>query len=974
MITGSPRRRPIRVPWLQVVASFVVLAAFFVVVAVRLGPALVGAKTFSGVDVLTGLAPWDDRWLRETWQSPWVGDTVDSMLPSYLELRTRLLTGDLPLWSNLAGSGTPLLASTNIASLTPSTIWMLLAPTWWAIGFAKLIQLAMGLGGMTLWLRRLGTSWAAGALAGVLYCTSGFIVAWSGWLAQSGVAATIPLLFWAIERFIALRTVKAALLLSLIVAWLLLGGFPAVAGHALYAGAAYFLVRCTVEHRLLGWRRVATTIAGGTAAVLLGIGLSAVQVVPLLMSLAGTDTDYRNDQFDREQPVRSLLSVALPRIFNFGGGPANGYGPDTNPIEAYAFLGLGAVALALLAVLAGRFHGVARGAVPTLAMVGALAAALVWKHGFWTDWLSDVPVFAGNDAGRLRDLVALTGCALAGIGFNLLFLQDLPQRVRRRLVTGAWVIVGTATTALLLVWRTYENVVDGRILAGDAGLAVVGALLVAIAFTLALGRAAGPAGEPPADRPAAPAVRPGRRSRALLAVTLAGFAAVTGAQALSSTEYFWPLSDTDDFYPRTPGVDAAAAATGSSRALAGDGTFFGSSATAHGIRTLTGHSFLAPTWADVLLALDPDAVTPPGRTPTNPRVRSPLVDPTAPNPLLDRLAVSALILRPENRIPGPTVDRAGRPRDPAATSSKVDLLERVHHRGERTGVSRHAHRAGPAGGHGAGGRPGRRRAAWHRDHCHGPRRSRHAGRHRHLDPQRMENGMGPDPGRRRRSPRPHRTADRVGRGLRPGHPRPDPRAGAAAGQVDLLVIAGQPDGLRLSFADGSVTVMQRLTAQPRVRWARTGTVIEDPDRRLTALADPDTPRDTVILSSPGPEASGLPATVAVRAESGDRVTVEVQADGAGYLVLADAVQSGWAVRVNGEPATIVDADHALGAVFLPPGSSTVEFRYVGTGLAVGAAITAVSLAILLLALVGPNLRRRFSTRSTTVEVPAADKG
>lgn len=974
MITGSPRRRPIRVPWLQVVASFVVLAAFFVVVAVRLGPALVGAKTFSGVDVLTGLAPWDDRWLRETWQSPWVGDTVDSMLPSYLELRTRLLTGDLPLWSNLAGSGTPLLASTNIASLTPSTIWMLLAPTWWAIGFAKLIQLAMGLGGMTLWLRRLGTSWAAGALAGVLYCTSGFIVAWSGWLAQSGVAATIPLLFWAIERFIALRTVKAALLLSLIVAWLLLGGFPAVAGHALYAGAAYFLVRCTVEHRLLGWRRVATTIAGGTAAVLLGIGLSAVQVVPLLMSLAGTDTDYRNDQFDREQPVRSLLSVALPRIFNFGGGPANGYGPDTNPIEAYAFLGLGAVALALLAVLAGRFHGVARGAVPTLAMVGALAAALVWKHGFWTDWLSDVPVFAGNDAGRLRDLVALTGCALAGIGFNLLFLQDLPQRVRRRLVTGAWVIVGTATTALLLVWRTYENVVDGRILAGDAGLAVVGALLVAIAFTLALGRAAGPAGEPPADRPAAPAVRPGRRSRALLAVTLAGFAAVTGAQALSSTEYFWPLSDTDDFYPRTPGVDAAAAATGSSRALAGDGTFFGSSATAHGIRTLTGHSFLAPTWADVLLALDPDAVTPPGRTPTNPRVRSPLVDPTAPNPLLDRLAVSALILRPENRIPGPTVDRAGRPRDPAATSSKVTssnasitvgsepvsagTLTAQDLRGVMVRV------VAPAGD----GQHGIAITATVRDAAGTQVATGTSIRSEWKTGWAQIPVAGGDL-RDRTGPLTVSVAayarDIPGQTL---------ELGAAAGQVDLLVIAGQPDGLRLSFADGSVTVMQRLTAQPRVRWARTGTVIEDPDRRLTALADPDTPRDTVILSSPGPEASGLPATVAVRAESGDRVTVEVQADGAGYLVLADAVQSGWAVRVNGEPATIVDADHALGAVFLPPGSSTVEFRYVGTGLAVGAAITAVSLAILLLALVGPNLRRRFSTRSTTVEVPAADKG
>ena len=144
-------------------------------------------------------------------------DAVDFFLPGYVEIYQRLWSGDIPLWSTLGGSGAPLLSAPTIPTLTPSGAVMLLAPTWWAIGAAKLIQLAMAFAGMTLWLRRLGTTWAAGAFAGLLYCTSGFFVAWSSWPAQASVAATIPLLFWAIERFLALRTATSALLISL--AW-----------------------------------------------------------------------------------------------------------------------------------------------------------------------------------------------------------------------------------------------------------------------------------------------------------------------------------------------------------------------------------------------------------------------------------------------------------------------------------------------------------------------------------------------------------------------------------------------------------------------------------------------------------------------------------------------------------------------------------------------------------------------------------
>ncbi len=76
-------------------------------------------------------------------------------------------------------------------------------------------------------------------------------------------------------------------------AWLLFGGFPAVAGHALYAGAGYFLVRCVIERHRVGGRGLFLTVVGGGAAVGLGIALSAIQLLPMASGLSETDTTYR---------------------------------------------------------------------------------------------------------------------------------------------------------------------------------------------------------------------------------------------------------------------------------------------------------------------------------------------------------------------------------------------------------------------------------------------------------------------------------------------------------------------------------------------------------------------------------------------------------------------------------------------------------------------------------------------------------
>ena len=82
-------------------------------------------------------------------------------------------------------------------------------------------------------------------------------------------------------------------------------------------------------------------------------------------------------------------------------------------------------------------------------------------------------------------------------------------------------------------------------------------------------------------------------------------------------------------------------------------------------------------------------------------------------------------------------------------------------------------------------------------------------------------------------------------------------------------------------------------------------------------------------------------------DGGDAIRVEVDAAGEGYLVVADAIQHGWEASVDGTPAPIRRADHALAAVLVPAGEHEVELRYTPPGWYPGLIVSGASLAILL---------------------------
>lgn len=93
-----------------------------------------------------------------------------------------------------------------------------------------------------------------------------------------------------------------------------------------------------------------------------------------------------------------------------------------------------------------------------------------------------------------------------------------------------------------------------------------------------------------------------------------------------------------------------------------------------------------------------------------------------------------------------------------------------------------------------------------------------------------------------------------------------------------------------------------------------------------------------------------PATVA--RDGTDGLTVRVTTRGAGYLVLSDAFYPGWQATVDGRAASILQADLAFRAVYLPDGGDhTIVFRFHPQWWALGwavAGLTAIGTACVLL--------------------------
>lgn len=881
--TGAPAAADVTDRWV----ARVVLAMCALLVVLSLGRALLGLTVFAGTDVLYEVPPWSAQAAPGfAPQNPYVGDPTDGIYPQAAEFAARLHGGDVASWSSLSPGGSELGTTAGSRLLSPLSLPYLLLPGSLAPGFVKLLELVVAIGATFLFARRIGLGRAAGLLGGLAFATSGFLVAWTSW-PQAAVASLVPALFWALERLLQSRAGRDVGVVALVVAALLLSGFPSVVVYALYAALPYVLVRLVVlEQRSM--RRV----VGGGALVAAGIGggilVAAGPLLALVHQLGDVQLGSRLQGPDNFLPVTSLVTLLVPDGLGTTAPDVGWLGPR-NPIESFSYAGVAVVLLACVGLLLGRRSGAVRGVRAFFAVALVVWGVAVYGGGPVLAVLQELPSMAFNPIGRARSVLGFFMAVLAAVGFDVL-VRSAPGRgfARRpltpdetagrarmvRFVTGAGLAL--AIVALLVhghAYATEEGFVDtyeGRLVVAG-GLAALASAAVLLALR-----------------------GHGRWRQTGLAVV----PVLVLAQALSVALPWWPEVPRTQYYPDTATHRFLAAELGHDRFLATDDAMLPGSNLHYGLRSLDGHAFMRTEFADLLRAVDPDGFV----VPTLFHPGSAAAFSSAA--LLDRLGVRYVVAPPASDVAGQRhfLGAGGdEMRWEPGTTLRVDVAADSLRGAGVVLAQPVADLAVPS-----------------------------FIEARLLDP----SGVVVATGSRTVEAG---TSDEVVIALAADDVAAAPAVVeltlrsatplvlAADGSVPQLVeVRPSDDGLRLVRA-GETTIYERLTGLPRIRWAGSSIVEPDGAAVIDMLRSGRAP--DVVLAEAGPSADGSSASVQVLEDSGDTIRARVVADGPGYLVVADALAGTFSAAVGDGAAPLRVTDHGYVAVAVPAGEHVVTLTY-----------------------------------------------
>ncbi len=892
---------------------------------IGVGAPLLGLNVFAATDLLGPVSPYYSAGLAETVpQTTFLNDTVDAALPNTALFAEALANGQLASWNPYIGGGVILGSGPNYALLNPVTWPYFVMSASLAPGYVKLVEILVAVGGCFLFLRRIGLGRAAALLGGLAFSSSAFMVAWTNW-PQTRVAAFIPALFWGLELLVQERRVRDAALVCLTVAAMLFGGFPAVTGYALMLGGIYLLVRVWAEYRGQ-WRRMVAILAGASAALGAAAGLAAIQLLPFVSAMSGALVRGRRQSPADHLEPQSLITTIAPWAMGSTGRarPPFWYLP-TNFVESLSYVGAAALVLVVVAVAT---PWAARAALPRgvwsfLVGTTAVSVVVLYVGGPALAVLQKVPVlFSHNFVGRARSVFGFVLAVLVAVGFELLLrhrerIVGALTRRQRLWAIAVWAAVALGGLAVFLGARRSAGLTDigrpdpvNRVAHLDrevlVGMAFLLAALGCVAVLWWLGRRSA-----------------GRYGRIARVGALALLPVLVTVQALTLVVPYWPRADHKTFYPVTDVHRYLMDNLGPQR-FASNGAMYAGADSIHHLRALSGHAYYDAKFAELLETMPGTQF---GQLPT--LLYPPRHGNVADSAVLDRLAVRYYVAPQWSPVYGretPAVDdgstltlASGRPvtvRMPVAGPVRgVGLVPTVAF--DRKDVTARVDV-------------------------------------RLLDASGTEVARAFRLERKMVAGQPF-TIPIAGEGIAPDTPltaeftvraKTPLVVRAQAGKPAVTAITPIDDGVRLVHA-GSAAIWQRLHALDRVRWA-SGTVLEpDSARRLRLLSAGPLDADTVVLDQPGPAASGAAAQVRIVEDGLDEIEVAVDAAGAGYLVVGDAIQRDWVATVDGKPAPLVSADHGVAAVAVPPGRHTVRLRYEMPYRNAGAWITGVTAAGLL---------------------------
>jgi len=135
----------------------------------------------------------------------------------------------------------------------------------------------------------------------------------------------------------------------------------------------------------------------------------------------------------------------------------------------------------------------------------------------------------------------------------------------------------------------------------------------------------------------------------------------------------------------------------------------------------------------------------------------------------------------------------------------------------------------------------------------------------------------------------------------------------------------------------------------------------NPEKRVILSAESLPEKDSATLKSLAAAPADNAAAARIVSYDSERVQIETQSDTPALLMLNDTNYPGWRASVNGNPASILQADYLFRGVLVPAGRATVEFVYAPASFRFGALISFVSLMIVIVLLFGRSVLLRAVT-------------
>jgi len=328
----------------------------------------------------------------------------------------------VPLWSTYAFSGHPHMADFQTAVFYPLNIFGLFLGQ---IGFWHILRITpMILGAFFtfLYLRNLKLSSAASYFGAFAFGFSPFVLTWGEEVVMSPHSIIwLPLILFAIDKYLQTNHKKFLVLVSLATAFSLLGGYMQT---SIYVGITVILY---LVFRL--WKKswLNLNVARFIGALVLGTGIAALQLLPsaeLFFNGARSQIRLTNTLYDFLLPIESLATYLSPDFF---GSPATGNFFRRGVAQYYEgilFVGVAVLFFAAAAVFFAKknklvtFWGI-------LGLV-ALATTLDLPTSRILLWLP-VPFLSTSIANRILFIPAFCISILGAIGMNMWLSGELKK-------------------------------------------------------------------------------------------------------------------------------------------------------------------------------------------------------------------------------------------------------------------------------------------------------------------------------------------------------------------------------------------------------------------------------------------------------------------------------------------------------------------------------------------------------------------